>query len=69
MAASCGIYEALWMARLHHASAQALYVHLPFCVRKCLYCDFASWATPQNDPLVDAYIDSLVRLFGEAAAV
>lgn len=69
MAASCGIYEALWLARLHHASAQALYVHLPFCVRKCLYCDFASWATPQNDPLVDAYINSLVRLFGEAAAV
>ena len=23
---------------------QAVYVHVPFCVQKCLYCDFASYA-------------------------
>ena len=69
MSASCGIYEALWLARLHHASAQALYMHLPFCVHKCLYCDFASWTTPKNDPLIDAYVSSLVRLFDEAVAI
>ena len=23
---------------------QALYLHIPFCVQKCLYCDFASYA-------------------------
>lgn len=23
---------------------QAVYVHIPFCVQKCLYCDFASYA-------------------------
>lgn len=22
----------------------ALYIHIPFCVSKCAYCDFASWA-------------------------
>lgn len=69
MAASCGIYEALWLARLHHASALALYVHVPFCVRKCLYCDFASWMTHRDDPLIEAYVASIVRLSDEAVAM
>ena len=37
----------------------ALYVHFPFCIRKCLYCDFNSLAgaeIPQT-----AYTDALVR--------
>lgn len=27
---------------------QAIYVHIPFCVQKCLYCDFASYAGYQD---------------------
>ena len=27
---------------------QAIYVHVPFCVQKCLYCDFASYAGYQD---------------------
>ena len=23
---------------------QGLYIHIPFCVSKCVYCDFASFA-------------------------
>jgi len=37
----------------------ALYMHVPFCVRKCAYCDFASWATEAGDPLMGAYTDAL----------
>ncbi len=39
----------------------ALYVHVPFCVRKCAYCDFASDATPRNDPCLDAYVSARIH--------
>ncbi|MCL7713098.1 radical SAM family heme chaperone HemW [Stenotrophomonas mori] len=38
----------------------ALYVHLPWCVRKCPYCDFNSHAGKGALPF-DAYIDALIR--------
>ncbi len=37
-----------------------LYVHLPFCARKCVYCDFVSYAGRRED--MAAYVD---RLIGE----
>lgn len=37
---------------------RGLYVHIPFCVRKCAYCDF--YSLPDQDHLVDAYIDALL---------
>ena len=37
----------------------ALYVHVPWCVRKCPYCDFNSHAAPADLP-EDAYVDALV---------
>ena len=36
-----------------------LYFHIPFCARKCDYCDFYSFA-PTNDQM-DAYRDALIR--------
>lgn len=54
-----------WEARLERASAYALYLHVPFCVQKCAYCDFASWATHRSDPLMSAYVDALVSQVGE----
>lgn len=37
-----------------------LYVHLPWCVRKCPYCDFNSHAQPRETPF-EGYTDALLR--------
>ncbi len=37
----------------------ALYVHIPWCVKKCPYCDFNSHRAPETLP-VDAYVDGLI---------
>jgi oxygen-independent coproporphyrinogen-3 oxidase len=39
--------------------AMRLYVHYPFCVRKCRYCDFLSG--PSNEERRSAYLEALCR--------
>lgn len=34
-----------------------LYIHIPFCVRKCLYCDFFSF--PAGDDVKEKYVEAL----------
>ncbi len=36
----------------------SIYIHIPFCERKCYYCDFVSF--PKNNK-VGSYIDNLIR--------
>ena len=43
-------------------SSLALYVHMPWCVRKCPYCDFNSHQLKSAQPDA-AYIDALLRDF------
>ena len=46
-----------------------LYIHVPFCIKKCLYCDFTSY--PLSGPAVKSYLESLIReinLYGSALA-
>jgi oxygen-independent coproporphyrinogen-3 oxidase len=39
----------------------SLYVHLPWCLKKCPYCDFNSHAWAKGDALPeDRYIDALM---------
>ena len=38
----------------------ALYVHMPWCVRKCPYCDFNSHVAPEQLPQRD-YIEALIQ--------
>src|ERR1051325_54449 len=46
----------------------SLYVHLPWCVRKCPYCDFNSHATHDNEPPAERYVDALLRDLAADAA-
>ena len=36
-----------------------IYLHVPFCVRKCLYCDFLS--APGDDEMKTEYVEALKR--------
>jgi oxygen-independent coproporphyrinogen-3 oxidase len=38
---------------------RSLYVHIPFSVKKCLYCEFLSF--PANDDLIKSYFEALRR--------
>lgn len=39
--------------------ANGLYIHIPFCVRKCAYCDFASFAAGRD--AMERYTEELLR--------
>ena len=42
-----------------------LYLHIPFCRRKCLYCDFLS--APAGEETVENYVEALCRQIREEA--
>ncbi len=48
------------MTKGHFMSADlSIYVHIPFCKRKCLYCDFLSFSAGKE--LTDSYFGALER--------
>lgn len=46
----------------------SIYVHIPFCVRKCLYCDFNS-QVPASEDTVFYYTSALEREIGAAGDI
>ena len=36
-----------------------LYVHIPFCVKKCGYCDFLSWCGTSEEK--ETYVQALLK--------
>ncbi len=41
-----------------------VYIHIPFCLKKCLYCDFCSFVGT-SDEVRDAYVDAVCRHISE----
>lgn len=39
--------------------ADYLYIHIPFCVKKCIYCDFFS--VPYDESSIKIYVDTLCK--------
>ncbi|MEW6241546.1 MAG: radical SAM family heme chaperone HemW, partial [Chloroflexota bacterium] len=42
--------------------AVSIYLHIPFCIHRCAYCDFNTYAGQES--LIPAYVDALVREIG-----
>jgi len=48
-----------------HPPARALYIHVPFCVHKCHYCDFYSFVDTRDQQA--GFVDRLLREFDALA--
>lgn len=59
-AAATGLWVKPGQISLPASPPLSLYVHIPWCVRKCPYCDFNSHAAPEGGDIPeDAYLDAL----------
>lgn len=48
-----------------HADPFGVYLHIPFCSKRCDYCAFATWTDRHH--LIDAYLDALLVDIGRHA--
>lgn len=45
---------------------KGIYIHIPFCISKCIYCDFCS--APADDGIKERYVDALCHEIAMAGA-
>lgn len=53
--------EHFWEQTHQQAALQGLYIHIPFCEKRCFYCDFYTMVKEQDSSLSRDYVDALVR--------
>lgn len=46
---------------LHESPPLSLYIHIPWCLHKCPYCDFNSYEIHHNENIKNVYINALIR--------
>lgn len=49
-----------WILKVTNSISAGIYIHVPFCLKKCSYCDFYSLPLQEQDRL-DKYTRSLLR--------
>ena len=54
-----------YTSRYTTQSPYALYVHIPFCVQKCNYCDFASWSFDYDSDIRKSYVAAVIARMEE----
>lgn len=59
-------YRRTLSCRCSNLKKISLYIHIPFCERKCLYCDFLSFSAP--DEVRREYVSALIRQIKNAAS-
>jgi len=59
----------LWISKVKSNDLSAgIYIHIPFCLRKCSYCDFYSLSRPEP-AILERYCQSLIRELQDRAIV
>ncbi len=49
------------MKIMPHDPYKACYIHIPFCVSRCNYCDFVTSALAQDSPDIDNYVEDVCQ--------